>query len=151
MRARHDPPATAIDCMTADARVERVHADRTVELSVVEPPRCKGCEGTCIWRVSPASSLRVRSNGQLQPGQLVTISLKRKDFLRGALLLHGLPWAGLVGGAALGALLRGGDLWVLVGAMIGLAGGLLAMRAIVARGLGRPRWLTPDLIVVRES
>ena len=137
--------------MTADARVERVHPDRTVELSVVEPPRCKGCEGTCMWRLSPASTLRVRGDGRLRPGQLVTISLKRKHFLHGALLLHGLPWAGLVAGAGLGTLVAGGDIAVLIGAVTGLAVGLLATRTIVSRGLERPRWITPDLVVARES
>jgi len=132
--------------MTAQARVGRVHADHTVQLDILEPPRCGGCEGTCIWRWAPVSSLRVRSPLALQPNELVTISIERRHLLLGVLVLHGLPWAGLLAGAVAGVSSIGGDVGALLGAVIGLAGGsILARRA-------QARWrIAPALARASES
>ncbi len=127
--------------MTVQARVGGADDEGSFELDLIEPPRCSGCEGRCIWRWAPVSSLRVRSELDLQPGEIVTISLRRQLLLHGALALHGLPWGGLLLGAAAGALIQGGDLGTVVGAVAGLGGGLLA-----GRRLQRARRIAPDLI-----
>lgn len=120
--------------MTAQARVRQLNADRTVQLDILEAPRCSGCEGTCIWRWAPASSLRLPSSLALQPDELVTISIDRRHLLLGSLVLHGLPWAGLLVGAVAGVWSVGGDLGALLGSVVGLAGG-----SILARR-GQERW-----------
>lgn len=114
--------------MTAQARVRQLHADHTVQLDILEPPRCSGCERSCIWRWAPASSLRVRSSLALQPDELVTISVDRRYLLLGSLVLHGLPWAGLLAGVVVGISSIGGDLGALVGSVAGLAGGSILAR-----------------------
>ena len=114
--------------MTAQARVGQLHADHTVQLDILEPPRCSGCEGTCIWRWAPISSLRVQSSLALQPDELVTISIDRRHLLLGSLVLHGLPWAGLLAGVVAGVSSIGGDLGALLGSVAGLAGGSILAR-----------------------
>ena len=117
-------------CMTVKARVRRINPDRSVDLSILPPPRCSGCEGVCLWGWAPVSSLRLHDAGRHHPGDLVTVSLKSRHALQGALLLHGLPWAGLLVGAAAGVAGLGGDLGALIGALAGLAAGLTAGRSL---------------------
>ena len=119
--------------MSAQARVGRLNADHTVQLELLEPPRCSGCEGHCLWRWAPPAPLRVHSSPALQPGDLVTVSIDRRDVLLAALLLHGLPWAGLLAGALLGVSSLGGDLGALLGAVAGLAAGSMLARSQQAR------------------
>ena len=115
--------------MSAQARVDEVHPDNTVQLELLEPPRCRGCEGWCFWRLTPTSPLRLQSALALEPDELVTISMDRRQLLLGALMLHGLPWIGLLVGALAGVASIGGDLGALLGALAGLGvGSLLARR-----------------------
>lgn len=114
--------------MSAQARVDRLHPDRTVQLEILEPPRCPGCERWCLWRLAPTAPLRVESSLVLEPDELVTISIDRRHLLRGALMLHGLPWAGLLVGAVAGVTTIGGDLGALLGAIGGLASGSILAR-----------------------
>ena len=132
--------------MTARARVERVRADRTVDLRILAPPPCSGCEGACLWGRAPVSALRVRSSLRHRPGELVSVSLKHRHFLQGALLMHGLPWAGLLAGAGAGWSSQGGDLGSLLGALTGLGAGLLAGRRL------QHRWrVSPTVAAVLQT
>ena len=114
--------------MSTQARVGQLHPDSTVQLEVLEPPRCRGCERWCLWRLAPTAPLRIRSALALQPNELVTVSIDRRQLLRGALMLHGLPWVGLLAGAVAGVASVGGDLGVLLGAIAGLGAGLFLAR-----------------------
>lgn len=132
--------------MTVQARVRRIHADRSVDLSILPPPRCSGCEGVCLWGWAPVASLRLQDAGRHQPGDLVSVSLKSRLALHGALLVHGLPWAGLLVGAAVGVAGLGGDPGALVGALTGLGTGLLSGRSL------QRRWrVTPTLLELSEA
>ena len=119
--------------MAARARVGRIHSDRRVELELVEPPRCRGCEGVCTWRWSRVGALPLTTDLSLQPGEVVRLVMPTQRVLQGALLLHGLPWGGLVVGAAAGVAGLGGDLGCLLGAVAGLALGLFLARRIETR------------------
>ena len=121
-------PVSAGECLSAQARVGRAQPDSAVQLELIEPPRCSGCEGWCLLRRRPAAPLRIRSPVALRPDELVTISIDRRHLLRGALILHGLPWAGLLAGAVAGVLSIGGDPGALLGALAGLAAGALLAR-----------------------
>ena len=128
-------PVSAGECLSAQARVRRAQPDSTVQLELIEPPRCSGCAGWCVLRRRAGAALRIRSPVALQPDDLVTLSIDRRHLLRGALVLHGLPWAGLVAGAVAGVASIGGDPGALLGALAGLAAGALLAR----RGQGRWR------------
>ena len=115
--------------MSAQARVERLYPDHTVQLELLEPTRCSGCEGNCLWRWASPAPLRLHSSLTLQPEDLVTVTVDRRDVLLAALLLHGSPWIGLLAGAFLGVWSVGGDLGTFLGAVVGLAvGAMLARR-----------------------
>lgn len=131
-------PSPAPECMTVRARVRRVEHDRWVDLAILPAPRCSGCEGTCMWGWAPPSSLRLRASGGHQPGDLVTVSLRNRQVFRGTLLLHGLPWAGLLAGTVAGAMSLGGDLGASLGAVTGLIVGLLAGRRLQGSWRVRP-------------
>lgn len=116
--------------MSVQARVARLYADHTVQLELLEPPtRCSGCEGKCLWRWAPTAPLRLHTTVALQPEDRVTVTVDRRGVLLAALLLHGLPWLGLLTGALLGVWSLGGDLGTFLGALAGLAvGSMLARR-----------------------
>lgn len=126
-------PAFAPECMTARARVRQTFADSTVDLAVLPGPRCSGCEGTCLWGWSPPSSLRVHDSGFHRPGDEVEVSLRTAQVLHGSLLLHGLPWAGLLAGAAVGVAAVGGDAGALLGALAGISAGVVTGRRLQDR------------------
>ena len=91
-----------------------------------------------MWGWTPPSSLRVRDSGRHRPGDLVTVSLRNRHVFRATLLLHGLPWAGLLAGTVAGAMSLGGDLGASLGAVTGLAAGLLAGRRLQGSWRVRP-------------
>jgi len=113
--------------MTARAVVSAVRADGTIALTVTEASRCAGCAGLCAWR-NPQRSIELALAGRQPPpvGTPVLVGLPQQDVLKGALLLHGLPWVALLGGAAAGALVTGTDLGTFCGAVFGLAGAIIA-------------------------
>ena len=91
-----------------------------------------------MWGWAPPSSLRVRDSDRHRPGDLVTVSLRNRQVFRGTLLLHGLPWAGLLAGTVAGTVSLGGDLGASLGAVSGLAAGLLAGRRLQGSWNVRP-------------
>ena len=131
-------PSTEPECMTARARVRRVEGGRWLDLAILPPPRCSGCQGTCMWGWKPPSTLRIRDTGRHRPGDFVSVSLQDRHVLHGTLLVHGLPWAGLLLGTVAGVLSVGGDPGALLGAAAGLGLGLLAGRRLQGRWRVRP-------------
>ena len=140
------PPSPAPECMTARARVRRVESGRWIDLAILPAPRCSGCEGACMWGWSPPSSLRLRDSGRHRAGDLVSVSLRNRHVFRGALLMHGMPWAGLLAGTVAGVAMLGGDLGALFGAIAGLSLGLLAGKRLQ----GRFR-VSPELVKADDS
>jgi positive regulator of sigma E activity len=120
--------------MTIQARVRRIDSCNTVELELSEAIRCSGCRGGCFWRRTFPTALRVRVDARLGVGELVSVSLPARSVLRAALILHGLPWAGILAGAAAAASLGGSsDLSCLLGAVIGGLGALAVARGMRER------------------
>lgn len=130
--------------MTARARVGRVESGRWIDLAILPAPRCSGCEGACMWGWKPPASLRVRDSGCHRPGDLVSVSLRNRHVLRGTLLVHGMPWAGLLAGTVAGVSSLGGDIGALLGAVAGFAIGLSAGRRLQSRWRVRPELVRAD-------
>jgi positive regulator of sigma E activity len=119
-----------------------------VELELAEAKGCKGCEGLCLWRRLPeAVRERFRSDGNLEVGQEVRVSLPAHCLLRGTLLLHGLPLAALLLGGVAGQWLLRSD-W---GALLGALAGVLAVLAAGPRLRRRVEQTTLDAIRVERS
>ena len=102
--------------MTARATVRAVGEDGLVDLEIDGSARCAGCAGACLWRRAAAPRARLPSSTALPVGASVLVALPQRYVLMSALLLHGLPWSGLLAGAAVGAYLSGHDLGTLIGA-----------------------------------
>jgi sigma-E factor negative regulatory protein RseC len=73
-----------------------------------------------------------------QVGDQVVVGVDEKALLSSSLLVYGVPLSMLVAGALLGTLLapEGGDVWPLIGAVLGLAAGLLWLKGhAMGRGM----------------
>lgn len=113
------------ECLTARGVVRRARADGTVELELIPSPGCRGCHGACLWRrLSDEPALALRTRRPFAPGTRVSVSLPERFVLRTALLMHGVPWLGLLTGAALGATATGSDLGTVAGAATGVVAAL---------------------------
>jgi positive regulator of sigma E activity len=138
-----------VECsMTADAVVVAARANRSVDL-LFRPSVCSGCAGTCLWRRIQASRLSgIGVAEPLVPGTEVTVSLSNRRVLLAALLLHGMPLAAILLGAALGASVIGSDSGTLLGALI-----TLTLAVACFRPLGRrlERMTLTQLLVVPKS
>ena len=122
------------DCLSVEATVCAVRGDGSVELEFKETPRCAGCAGSCTWS-RPRASERARFTCSLplEPGDIVRVSLPASHILGSALLLHGLPWASLLGGALVGTAIAQSDLGTLLGALTGVVLALAATRSLRRR------------------
>jgi positive regulator of sigma E activity len=120
--------------MTARAVVTASHTDGSVELEIATPSRCAGCAGMCAWRRLPESvRLRLPAAGGARVGADVLVALPERYVLISALLLHGLPWAALLLGSALGAYAIPGDGGAIAGAVLAAAAALLLTPALRRR------------------
>ena len=88
--------------MTAEATVTRVSANGRVEVEFGPPARCRGCEGTCLWRRLPGAAPHFDTPLALAVGEPVLVALPDRYLLLGALLVHGLPLAALLARRARG-------------------------------------------------
>ena len=134
--------------MTADAVVVAARADRSVDLEF-RPSVCSGCAGSCLWRRIQASRLTgIRVGEPLSRGTEVTVSLSNRRVLLASLLLHGMPLAAILVGAALGAAMIGSDSGTLLGALT-----MLALAVACSRPLGRKleRMTLTQLLIVPKS
>ncbi len=132
--------------MTATGVVRAACEDGSVELEIASSPPCRGCEGACLWRRLPQSvRARLDAAGPFGVGDTVLVCLPHRHVLAGAALLHGLPWAALLGGALAGYAASGSDLGSLVGALAAIA----VAWALAGRLRGRlERWLLDRLLIV---
>ncbi len=105
----------------AAARVLSCEGDTA--LVAAEPQGCAGCRalhGLFTRKQSPA--LRARNTPGATVGERVRIGIAPDALLAAALWLYGVPLAGFIAGAAAGSQI--GDWQGVVGALLGLAGGL---------------------------
>lgn len=123
------------DCLAADAVVRSIDADGYIELEFDLASRCAGCAGMCTWTRSDAAPkrIRLRSDVAVPPGTHVRVTLPADRVMSSALLLHGSPLAALLVGGAGGAALTGTDFGTFVGALLGLAGAVLATKGLRKR------------------
>jgi positive regulator of sigma E activity len=96
-----------------------------VDVDFEPPPRCKGCDGACVWyrmpraqRITFATPLDV----DVAIGATVAVTLPERQLLLGTFVVYGAPLVALLGGAALGAAAFGSDLGAAAGAVAGLIG-----------------------------
>lgn len=134
--------------MTAVGTVVRA-AGAEIDVELTPAAGCPGCRGLCMWRLERrAEKLVIPAAGDLEPGDRVLVTLPDRYVLRGAMLLHGLPLAALLGGALVGAALGGSDAAAVAGAVLGVAAALGATPRLRAR---LERAVTRNLEVRRVS
>jgi len=120
--------------MTADAVVVRARADGRVDLEFANASQCAACAGTCLWkRLQSARLERLAAGSGLVPGTAVTVSLPERSLLRASILLHGVPLAAILLGAAAGAAATGSDAGTLIGALVGLIAAIAGFRGLSRR------------------
>lgn len=108
--------------MTAEAVVVAARANGTVDLEFAPAPACAGCAGTCLFKRLQSTRLEwLATDGTLAPGMQVSVALPERRVLLTSLLVHGMPLAAILLGAAAGAALTGSDAGTLVGAVLALA------------------------------
>lgn len=135
MPARSLKPESATHCrLTADAVVLATRPDGSIDLEFAPSPACSGCAGTCLWKRLQAARLeRLRAPSPLAPGTAVTVELPPERLLTASMLVHGLPLAAILTGAAAGSLIAGSDLGTLAGALLALAVAILATGRLKGR------------------
>jgi sigma-E factor negative regulatory protein RseC len=105
-----------------------VGADGRVEVEFRTPVACRGCAGTCMWRGLPdAARATFASALPLRQGDAITLTLPERFLLAAAALVYGVPLLALLGGALAGSAATGTDLGAVAGAVLAVAGALLAV------------------------
>ena len=96
-------------------------------MEVEPPPRCKGCDGACLWyRVAARERLTLASSQSIPVGATVTVTLPDSFVLAGAVLVYGVPLGALLAGGAAAAAVFGSDWAAAAGAGVALLGALVA-------------------------
>jgi positive regulator of sigma E activity len=111
------------DCqLTADAVVIAARPDGLVDLEFSSASRCAACAGTCLWKRLQAARLdRLPVAMEMKPGTEVTVALAGRRVLLASVLLHGVPLAAILAGAAIGSLMTGTDTGTLIGSVCAIA------------------------------
>lgn len=118
-------------CLAAEATVLGIDAEGYVELEFNPGSRCAGCTGLCaLGRERQQRRARFKSNVPLAPGTAVRVMLPADHIMKSAVVLHGLPLAALLAGAAMGSGLAGSDIGTLLGAVAGLAAAVPASQGL---------------------
>jgi positive regulator of sigma E activity len=119
--------------LTADAVVVAARPDGARGLEF-RPNLCAGCAGTCLWRRLQATRIdSLPAIRHLKPGTVVTVALPERSVLHASMLLHGMPLAAILLGAAAGTAVTATDGGALLGAVAGLAIALAAFRPLGRR------------------
>jgi positive regulator of sigma E activity len=123
MLAEHRQISHAADClMTADATVVAVRANGSVDLEFAPLRQCGACAGTCLWKRLSASRLeQLQTDSPLACGTRVEVSLPERRVAAVSLLVHGVPLAAILIGAAIGTAVWRSDVGTLVGALAAIA------------------------------
>lgn len=117
------------DSLLARARVLAADESGRLSVELLDAGRCRGCRcGRLTGGAARAIELALEKLPPLQPGDELTIAMPAREILIGAAWLHGLPWAGLLAGAAAGGLAGFGDLACLASSGAGLGAALLFLR-----------------------
>jgi len=115
--------------MTADAVVVAVRPNGSVDLEFPPLRQCGACAGTCLWKRLSASRLeRLHTDAALACGNRVEVSLPDKRVAAASLLVHGVPLAAILIGAAVGAAVTRSDVGTFVGMVAAIAIAVLGFR-----------------------
>jgi positive regulator of sigma E activity len=113
-------------CASATGTVVGMSSDGLLEIEFLTPPRCRGCEGLCMWRRLPATQrATLASRVPLTVGQRVVVTLPEHSLLAGAVLVYGVPLGALLLGAVAGAAITGSEVVAAAGAVLSVLAVLL--------------------------
>ena len=105
---------------------------------------CNACEGG-----KKEHSIWVRGDGRV--GEIAIVDMPEKMVAKASFLAYGMPLVMLLAGLILGNVLAGGkDLGTALGALIGLAAGMLILKVTEKNRRGREEW-TPQVVDVLEN
>ena len=100
---------------------------------------CNACEGG-----KKEHSIWVRGEGRI--GEIAIVDMPEKMVAKASFLAYGMPLITLLAGMILGSILAGGqDLGTALGALTGLAAGMLILKATEKNRRGREEW-TPQVV-----
>lgn len=117
------------ESLVAHGRVLAVHADGAVTIECAAA--CPGCRcGRFLTGGHDRRRLPLTGLDPSAVGASVEITAPAAELLWVSVWIYGVPWAALLGGTLLGTWLGQGDTGPLVGAVVGLAAGVAAVRAL---------------------
>jgi positive regulator of sigma E activity len=96
--------------------------DGLVDLEFTSASRCAACAGTCLWKRLQAARL-----------DRLPVALAGRRVLLASVLLHGVPLAAILAGAAIGSLMTGTDAGTLIGSVCSIAVVIVGFRHWRAR------------------
>jgi positive regulator of sigma E activity len=121
------------DVCSAIGIVREREGDR-VAVDVEAPPRCKGCDGACLWyRLPLEQRLTVAAVAEFPVGTKVAVTLPQRYLLLGAGVVYGVPLVALLAGGAIAAALFESDWAAAAGSAVALAGAFLAVSSFKRR------------------
>jgi positive regulator of sigma E activity len=127
------PKSISSDVCSAIGVVRECEGNR-VAVEVEAPPRCKGCDGACLWyRLPLEQRLTVTAGVEFPVGTRVAVTLPPRYLLLGAAAVYGLPLVALLAGGAAAAALFEADWAAAAGAAGALAGAFVAVSPLKRR------------------
>lgn len=117
------------ESLVARGRIVAVHPDHaaTIECDTA----CPGCRCGRFFAASQRTiRLPIARPTVARVGTALEIRIRASELLRSSLWLYGVPWTMLVAGTALGAWIGRGDLGPAIGAVLGLATGVLVVKRL---------------------
>ena len=115
--------------LVARGRIVAVHPDHAVTIEC--DTACPGCRcGRSFAASQRTVRLPIAESAAAEIGTALEIRIRASELLRSSLWLYGVPWTMLVAGTALGAAIGRGDLGPAVGAILGLAAGILIVKRL---------------------
>ena len=117
------------ESLVARGRVVAVHPDCAVTIEC--DTACLGCRcGRSFAASQRTVRLPIPQSTVPSVGTALEIRIGASELLRSSLWLYGVPWTMLVAGTALGASIGRGDFGPAVGAVLGLATGMLVIKKL---------------------
>jgi len=104
---------------------------------------CNACEGG-----KKEHSIWVRGEGNV--GEIAIVDMPDRMVVRASAIAYGMPLVCLLGGMALGHFVTGGgDVGTAVGALLGLAAGMVLLKVTEKHRRGREEW-SPKVVDILE-
>lgn len=140
-------PSLSAEVCSAFGVVRAREGDR-IAVEVEAPPRCKGCDGACLWyRLPRPQQLTLVAGAECDVGTRVAVTLPPRYLLLGAAILYGVPLGALLAGGAIAAEVFESDWAAAAGAALALTGAFAA----VSSWRGRLEQATLRRLAVRAA